>query len=181
MSRLRLLLAAAALCVLSACASSSAAAPSATALGTVLAPAQRQQAGSFGGALLTGGRFSGAQVKDKVAVLNFWASWCTPCQTETPQFDSVYRDVKSRGVAFVGVDTRDDRSNARTFVRVNDISFPSIYDEQGQVSLRLGRITAPGLPYTVLLDRRGRIAAVYKQRLSAVDLRRSLNTLLREH
>lgn len=112
-------------------------------------------------------------------MLNFWASWCPPCKIETPQLDSVYRQMKSAGVRFLSFDTKDDEGAAKSFVSQNNISFPVVYDQPGRVQLTLGNI--PGyLPFTVLIDRQGRVAAVYIQRLLPSDLQQPLRTLLAE-
>jgi peroxiredoxin len=153
---------------------------SATALGELYPIADRKPAGTFSGDLLDGGTTSLAATKGKVVVINFWAAWCTPCKTETPQFDLVYRKVRSRGVDFLGIDTKDAKSNAKSFVRNYDISYPIVFDEQGKTALRLGNLPAIALPFTVLLDRQGRVAAVYVVRLSAKDLTDAIDKLLRE-
>ncbi|HVU92038.1 MAG TPA: TlpA disulfide reductase family protein [Jatrophihabitans sp.] len=152
----------------------------ATKLGEVFPQSQRKPAADFDGKLLDGGTFSLASTKGKVVVLNFWGSWCPPCRTELPQFDLLYRKVKSRGVAFVGVDTKDAKGNAENFVRTNDITFPSIYDEPGEVAVRLGNLPAVSLPFTVLVDQQGKVAAVYVQRMSYDDLKTALDKLLAE-
>ena len=153
---------------------------SGTPLGQLYSMADRKQAGSFTGTLLDGGTTSLATTRGKVVVINFWAAWCTPCKSETPQFDLVYRKMKSRGVNFIGVDTKDIKSNAQAFVRDYHISYPIIYDEQGETALRLGDLPAAALPFTVLIDRLGRVAAVYIERLSAKDLTSALDKLLTE-
>lgn len=149
-------------------------------LGQLYPKADRKPAGSFTGTLLEGGTTSLAALRGKVAVINFWATWCAPCKTETPQFDIVYRKTKDRGVDFLGVDTKDIRSSAQSFVRDYHISYPNIYDEQGETALRLGNLPATALPFTVLLDRLGRVAAVYTLRLSAQDLTGAIDKLLAE-
>jgi peroxiredoxin len=153
---------------------------SGTPLGSLYPQNERKPAGSFTGTLLDGGTTSLAATAGKVVVLNFWASWCEPCKIETPQFDLVYRKMKSRGVAFLGIDTKDVKSNAQAFVRSYDISYPIVYDETGATALRLGDLPATALPFTVLLDKHGRVAAVYIVRLSAKDLTRALDRLLAE-
>jgi peroxiredoxin len=153
---------------------------SGTPLGKLYPPADRKQAGSFAGSLLDGGRTSLAQTRGKIVVINFWAAWCGPCKTETPQFDLVYRRLKARGVDFIGVDTKDVKSNAQAFVKDYGISYPIVYDEPGEIALRLGDLPDTALPFTVLLDRAGRVAAVYIVRLSAADLTTALNKLLAE-
>src|SRR6266536_3223328 len=70
--------------------------------GKTISESARKTAGNVTGELLGGGTFSLAAQQGKVVVLNFWGSWCGPCQIESPQFDSLYRDVKGEGVEFVG-------------------------------------------------------------------------------
>lgn len=152
----------------------------ATKLGDLYPQGKRKAAANFEGTLLDGGSFSLASTKGKVVVLNFWGSWCGPCKTELPQFDLLYRKVKSRGVAFVGIDTKDPKDNARSFVRNNDISFPNVYDEPGEVAVRLGNLPAVSLPFTVVIDQQGDVAAVYVQRLSYADLNTAVTKLLAE-
>jgi len=154
----------------------------ATSKGGVIAAADRKKAGSVSGSLLNGGPFRLSQTAGKVVVLNFWATWCAPCVVETPQFDSVYRAYKGKGVTFVGVDTKEaSRDAPKAFVKDNDISFPIVFDEQGEVATALGKIAAPGLPFSVLLDRLGRVAAVYLGAVSAKDLEPVLNKLVAEN
>jgi peroxiredoxin len=152
-----------------------------TKLGSVIPQAGRKPAGAATGSLIGGnGDFRLAAAKGKVVVLNFWASWCGPCQTETPQFDLLYRQIKSRGVDFVGIDTKDDKGAAEDFVRTNKISFPIVFDQPGKVAVELGHIPQPSLPFTVLIDKSGKVAAVYLVRLADKDLQKSLDTLLAE-
>jgi peroxiredoxin len=146
--------------------------------GKTIKPADRKKAGDFTGDLLNGGKLSLAQEHGKVVVINFWATWCGPCTTETPQFDSVYRAYKAKGVTFVGIDTKDQSGKAKAFVKNNDISYPIIFDEQGQAALTLGKIPALALPFTVVVDKQGRVAAVYINRLSAKDLEPVINKVL---
>jgi peroxiredoxin len=188
MKRVLLALAAAAL-ALSACTGSNAVDQTAnssfqfktgTPLGQLYPQAHRKKAEDFTANLIQGGTMNLAATKGKVVVLNFWAVWCGPCKTESPQFDLVYRKIKSRGVDFFGIDTKDVRGNAEAFVKDNDISYPIVYDEQGETALRLGNLPATALPFTVLIDRQGRVAAVYVIRMSAKDLTTALDKLLAE-
>ena len=144
-------------------------------------PVQERRPCSFVGTLLQGGgQYRLASDVGKVVVVNFWASWCGPCQSEAPQYDLLYRDEKAHGVDFVGVDTKDPvRSNAQSFVADHHISFPNVYDETGEVALQMGNVPVGGLPFTVLADSHGRIAAVYLGPQAPKDLKPTLRALSR--
>ena len=153
---------------------------SGTGLGKTYPAGQRKPAGNFTDTLLDGGTISLRQNAGQVVVINFWATWCGPCTTETPQFDAVYRDYKTKNVAFVGIDTKDIRSQAQAFVKDNDITYPIAFDEQGQTAVALGKIPALSLPFTVVIDKQQRVAAVYLSRLTAKDLEPVLDQLVAE-
>ena len=152
-----------------------------TQLGTTYAVASRKPAGDFEGNLLGGGTLKLSQDAGKVIVVNYWATWCGPCTTETPNFDKVYRAYQARGVAVIGVDTKNSPSSLATaFVKDNAISFPIVYDESGATALQLGRIPALALPFTVVIDKQQRVAAVYLETLAPKDIEPVLDKLLAE-
>jgi peroxiredoxin len=152
----------------------------ATHLGRLYPQGQRKPAADFNGKLINGGTMKLSSTRGKVVVLNYWASWCGPCKTESPQFDLLYRKIKSRGVNFYGIDTKDAKGSAEDFVRNNDISYPIVYDEPGETAIRLGNLPTVSLPFTVLIDKQGKVAAVYIVRLSYNDLKGSIDKLLAE-
>ena len=118
------------------------------------------------------------QLKGKVVLLNYWAAWCDPCKGEAPQLDLVYQQYKARGVQFVGIDTKDVKQNAQEFVKNNDISYDNVYDPTGESALKIGKVPAVALPTSVLIDKNGKVAAVYTSRLLPADLKPALNQLL---
>ena len=154
---------------------------SGTGLGKVIPIGSRKTLGTVTGSLLDGGTYSLSSDAGKVVVMNFWATWCGPCTTETPQFDSVYRQYRSKGVTFVGIDTKETNRDApKSFVKDNNISYPIVFDEQGQTAIELGKIPSESLPFTVLIDKHDRVAAVYLRVLGPADLTPVLNQLVAE-
>lgn len=146
--------------------------------GTLIPAAKRKEAGPLSGTLLSGGSYSLAQDRGKVVVLNFFASWCGPCANETPQFDSVYRERKASGVQFVGLDVKEaSKSVAQSWVQNKSITFPVVYDEPAKTALQLGNVPINGLPDTVLIDKQGRVCAVYVGAVLPKDLTNALDQL----
>jgi len=141
-----------------------------TGTGQTIAAADRKTAPDIAGPLLGGGNLDVGALRGRVLVLNFWASWCAPCRVESPEFDATYRATKARGVEFVGVAVKDDEQAAKEFVANKKISYPSLFDPNGKVTLRFRDFSPRGLPYTIVLDKQGRVAAVYVSPLIRADI-----------
>jgi thiol-disulfide isomerase/thioredoxin len=124
----------------------------------------RQPAPALSGPLVDGQRFDLASTRGSVTVVNFWASWCGPCRGETPNLEAVAKQTAPSGVRFVGVNVKDSKAAAASFMRDKDVTYPSLYDDDGSLAARWP--IAVGLPSTVVLDRQGRIAARFT---AAVD------------
>jgi thiol-disulfide isomerase/thioredoxin len=97
----------------------------------------------------------------KVVVVNVWGSWCAPCRAEAPLLASASRHLAERGVEFLGINSRDlNQAAARAFDRRYDVPYPSIYDQQGRTLLAFrGTLPPNSIPSTVIIDRKGRVAA----------------------
>lgn len=113
-----------------------------------------QAAPDFTLTLLDGGVFRLAEHRGQGVVLNFWASWCTPCRAEMPYFETTYRTYQERGVLFLGVGVQDTPESARAFLRELAITYPSGLDEGNEIALRYQLI---GLPTTVFIAPDGKV------------------------
>lgn len=113
---------------------------------------------------LTGTSLSGAHVdtkayRGKVLVVNFWASWCSPCRSEAESLQAVNARTRDDGARFVGVNFKDNKTNAGVFVDEFGIDYPSIYDQPGETALAFrGQLPPAAVPSTIVIDRDGRVA-----------------------
>jgi thiol-disulfide isomerase/thioredoxin len=152
-----------------------------TPAGTAIAVDKRAPAPQFSGKLVGGGDFASTALRGKVAVLNFWGSWCAPCRVETPQFQHVYAAVHGQGVDFVGLDVKEPtEAFALAFMKRFGITYPSVYDPRGEVALAFRDYPANAIPSTIVLDRNQRVAAVYTGTVAERDLRTVLDRVLKE-
>jgi len=92
-------------------------------------------------------------------VLNVWASWCEPCRDESPLLAKVASSTRSAGVRFVGIDEQDRAESARTFAAAAGADYPHLVDSAGSLLASLRIVPSSGIPSTLVLDRRGEVAA----------------------
>jgi cytochrome c biogenesis protein CcmG, thiol:disulfide interchange protein DsbE len=123
------------------------------------------------------GTLSLASLRGRVVVLNYWASWCPPCKAEAPVLDRWHHRIAPKGGTVLGVDVLDVDSDARAFVRRYGMTFPIVRDGDGDTGKDFG---VNGQPETIVVDRRGRIAAAFRRPVTDADLNGLLPRLLRE-
>jgi thiol-disulfide isomerase/thioredoxin len=92
----------------------------------------------------------------QVAVVNVWASWCAPCRAEAPTLAAL--SEKYTDVAFMGILTRDNPVNAEAFARRFALPYPTLIDDSVLIGFRKS-LPANAIPSTVLIDKRGDVAA----------------------
>ena len=119
-----------------------------------------------------------AQWKGKVLVVNFWGTWCPPCRAEIPEFIRFQKQYKAQGVQFVGI-AIDQKSKAQTYADEIGINYPILLGDLAGIDLakRLGNETG-GLPYTVIVDRNGKVQATHIGKLSFEKLESTIGPLL---
>jgi cytochrome c biogenesis protein CcmG/thiol:disulfide interchange protein DsbE len=120
--------------------------------------------------VLTPPRLTIASLRGRPALVNFWASWCGPCDREAPELRRFSRQLHGRGT-LVGVDWNDALGGARKFIRKNGWTFPNLRDSDGVAGNRYG---LSGLPNTFVLDSDGRIVKVLRGPQTAAGLERAL-------
>jgi thiol-disulfide isomerase/thioredoxin len=136
---------------------------------TFIKIADRKIAPAITGLTLSGANYT--YTKDKVAVVNVWASWCSPCRAEAPILASLAN--KYLDVAFIGILTRDNPATAEAFERRFRIPYPTIIDDSILIGFK-GSLPANAIPSTVILDKNGRVAA----RISGVVTVAALSELI---
>ena len=163
-------------------ASSSAAAASTTRIGLTSFPvAERQTLPEISGTTLLGEELALSSFVGKVLVINVWGSWCAPCRAEAPILARISKATFSSGVRFVGIDVRDNVGAARAFERSYGITYPSLFDADGTVLLRLsGIIPVSAVPSTVVVDPARRVAARVVGKIDEKTLRGLITDVLAE-
>ncbi|MBM3390549.1 MAG: TlpA family protein disulfide reductase [Betaproteobacteria bacterium] len=119
-----------------------------------------------------------AQWKDKVLVVNFWATWCPPCKEEMPEFSRLNSKYASNGVQFVGISI-DTADKVLTFQKETPVSYPLLISSLETLALSrdLGN-RANALPFTVVLRRDGSVVRAKLGKYATPELEKTIQTAL---
>jgi cytochrome c biogenesis protein CcmG, thiol:disulfide interchange protein DsbE len=113
--------------------------------------------------------------RDKIVLLDFWATWCAPCREETPNLVNLQKEYGDRGLQIIGVSMDDSAEPVHAFYRQFHMNYPVVMGNAKTGELYGGVL---GLPIAFLIDRNGRI---YKKHVGATDpvvLEKEINFLL---
>jgi peroxiredoxin len=144
--------------------------------------AQREDAPDFSGTTVDGRPIRLSDYRGDVVVVNAWATWCGPCRAESPALDKVQRELKEQGVRVLGVSYNAGRKNALAFQKELKLSYPSLHDPGGRQFLKLprGLVNPQLLPFTLYIDREGRIAGATQAPVTTDDVRSAVTPILKE-
>jgi len=117
-----------------------------------------------------------ADLKGKGVVLNFWASWCKPCEEEAAALEAAWRQYKNKGIIFVGVDYLDQDPAAKRYLQKFDVTYPNGPDLASKISKRYA---IRGVPETFFIDPQGKIVGCRQiGPLSDSELKRRITEIM---
>jgi cytochrome c biogenesis protein CcmG, thiol:disulfide interchange protein DsbE len=122
-------------------------------------------------ALQGGARSSLRALRGKVVVLNFWASWCEPCQVEAPLLERAQSRLLAHGGTVLGVTYKDATPDSLEFVRRYRLTYPNLRDGNGAFAQAYG---TDQLPETFVIDRQGRVVSISRGEIAQAFLDRAL-------
>lgn len=97
--------------------------------------------------------------KGEVVVINFWATWCNPCQEELPEFEKLQQRYRERGLKILTISVDSNLENVRGFIKKNDLKLTALWDHKKRLA---EAYSVEAMPSTYLIDRFGVIRYVHK-------------------
>ena len=110
-----------------------------------------------------------------LVLVDFWASWCGPCQAEAPIVNAVAQRFKDKGLVVVGVNTSDAEGIAAVFAAKKGLLFPIVYDEGNGIA---NKYRVDSLPTLIVISKEGKIVAIRHGVTSDSDLERLVRQVL---
>lgn len=146
---------------------------------STVALGRRPTAPQISGVSLQGKPLSLSDYKGHLVVLNVWGSWCTACREEGAALEETYQEFQSKGVVFLGINTRDSNDAALAYVNANGVTYSSFQDPNELLVLQFKSIfPATSVPSTVILDTKGDVAVRVLGGVTKPELEQQINALL---
>ncbi len=123
---------------------------------------------------VSGGSISSARLKGKPLYVNFFASWCGPCNEEAPAVGTLYKKYHAKGLTVVGIDYLEDKSSAIGFAKKYGWPFPIGIDD-GSAGKNVGLF---GLPVHVFIDKSGKVSTIRYGEMDAPDIEAAIKKIL---
>lgn len=111
----------------------------------------------FSGSTIDTRQVAMRDLRGKVVLMNFWASWCTECRPEMPVLERLHREFAPQGLAVIGINAREGREVIRRYASELGLTFPLVLDRDAKINALYGVV---GLPTTFLVGRDGRAVAL---------------------
>lgn len=143
-------------------------------LATTAAPRVNFAMPAFTLTALDGTTVASDDLRGKVLLVNFWATWCPPCRAEMPLLQSVYQAHRERGLVVVAIDVAENPATVAQFAQELGLTFPILLDQQVGVSTAF-QVNA--LPTSFFVDRDGVIRASYMGALNRAYIEAQLTPL----
>ena len=119
--------------------------------------------------------------RNKVIVLNFWATWCPPCREEMPELSRMHDQYKNQKIMVIGLST-DDLETTKTYIKTNPVSYPVLAGDMQAMNFSESLGNTKGvLPYTVVVNERGKVIKTFFGRVNQPLLEKTLLPLLKNH
>jgi DsbE subfamily thiol:disulfide oxidoreductase len=134
-----------------------------------------QPAPNFTLNLLDGSTLAFSDLNGQIALLNFWATWCAPCEDELPDLQAIWDEYQNQGVTLVGVAVQEEKVEIQEMLSRLGVTYPQGIDPEERIAAAYG-IT--GVPETFIIDSQGKLAYVHIGPVNAEELREELDTLL---
>jgi thiol-disulfide isomerase/thioredoxin/outer membrane lipoprotein-sorting protein len=116
--------------------------------------------------------FNLKELRGKVVLLDFWATWCLPCRIELPIVEKIHKEFKDKGLVVLGIDD-EPADQVRPFLKETGITFPTLLDTEDVVD----RYQVQAIPSMILIDREGKVAWQQLGTTSETGLRKALQKL----
>ena len=127
-----------------------------------------------------------SELRGKVVILNFWATWCGPCRLEIPDFNELYKKHKDNGLEILGISISDSKKALKNFTKSYRIDYPLLFDSprnMDKITRKYGGVYA--VPTSYIIGRKGNIivsypGAIIKGQYMYSDFIEKINMALRE-